>query len=221
MRKRPYWVCIAIGVLLPGPCPAATTDASAPDQQVVTLLSKLRQQVIADPTNDNAMETWIQVILATAHPSPATTKALDDFVQSVHHDAKAKPSSETAMVSLTIFANLAVAILHAPTDNEHPVIQPDPPQPVSAAAAAYVSRGDAMLAIRDISAARKFYDYAIQAGDGSAAVAKLAQTYDPDFLHRIGALGLQPDVAKAAALYRQAAALGNVTAQQRLRALLP
>ena len=95
-------------------------------------------------------------------------------------------------------------------------------QPAAAAdpalTAAYLNRGDQMLAIKDISAARGFFDYAARAGNARAA-AKLAQTYDPDFLHRIGVVGLQPDVAKAVTLYRQAAALGDTEAQTRLRVL--
>jgi hypothetical protein len=87
-----------------------------------------------------------------------------------------------------------------------------------AAAAAFASRGDAMLAIKDISAARAFYEYAANAGSARAAVA-LAATYDPAFLSQLGALGPRPNPAMAADWYRKAAALGDRGAVARLRTL--
>ena len=85
-------------------------------------------------------------------------------------------------------------------------------------AALYVSRGDEMMAIKDISAARKFYEYAANAGNARAAMA-LARTHDPAFLTRSGALGLRSDPVLAAAWYRKAAALGDPDAEARLHAL--
>jgi TPR repeat protein len=87
-----------------------------------------------------------------------------------------------------------------------------------AAAAAFASRGDAMLAIKDISAARAFYEYAANAGSARAAVA-LAETYDPAFLNQLGALGPRPNPAMAADWYRKAVALGDRGADARLRTL--
>jgi hypothetical protein len=87
-----------------------------------------------------------------------------------------------------------------------------------AAAAAFASRGDAMLAIKDISAARAFYEYAANAGSARAAMA-LAETYDPAFLNQLGALGPRPSPAIALDWYRKAAALGDRGADDRLRTL--
>jgi hypothetical protein len=85
-------------------------------------------------------------------------------------------------------------------------------------AATYASRGDAMLAIKDISAARKFYEYAASGGSARAAMA-LAGTYDPAVLTQLGAVGVRPDPALAANWYRTAAALGDPDAEVRLHAL--
>ena len=52
----------------------------------------------------------------------------------------------------------------------------------------YAKRGDDMLAIRDISAARKYYEYAANAGSARAAAA-LARTLDPAFMHELGVEG--------------------------------
>ncbi len=82
----------------------------------------------------------------------------------------------------------------------------------------YARRGDEMLAIKDISAARKFYEYAANARGARAATA-LAETYDPAFLTKLGAVGVRPDPALAATWYRRAAALGDPDAEVRLRTL--
>ncbi|WP_420014340.1 hypothetical protein, partial [Teichococcus deserti] len=67
---------------------------------------------------------------------------------------------------------------------------------------------DGMLALRDISAARRLYAYAAEAGSGRAATG-LGRTYDPVFLARIGAEGIRPDPALAARWYQIAARLGE------------
>ena len=87
-----------------------------------------------------------------------------------------------------------------------------------AAAAAFASRGDAMVVLKDISAARKYYEYAANAGNARAALA-LGETYDPAFLSRLGTLGLKPNPTIAADWYRKAAALGDRVASGRLQAL--
>jgi hypothetical protein len=80
----------------------------------------------------------------------------------------------------------------------------------------YASRGDEMLAIKDISAARKFYEYAANVGSARAATA-LAESYDPTFLTQLGAIGIRPDPALAAAWFGKAVALGDSAAEARLR----
>jgi hypothetical protein len=179
--------------------------------------------------------------------TPAEARTTDVASQQSLHSvgvpiAPAKPSSAavTATTTSVTTATLIVSVPRAPGGRpEEPnsaremsasaaageksaqpsasietAIQP----PVTVLTATYVGRGDQMLAIGDVSAARKFYEYAARRGDAAAA-AKLAETYDPDFLRLIGAVGLQPDVEKAAAWYRQAAALGDTPSQARLRAL--
>jgi hypothetical protein len=92
------------------------------------------------------------------------------------------------------------------------------PQEQSRMTAMYASRGDEMLAIKDISAARKFYEHAANGGRARAATA-LAKTYDSAFLTQLGAVGVRPDPALAEAWYRRAAALGDPDAEARLRTL--
>jgi hypothetical protein len=87
----------------------------------------------------------------------------------------------------------------------------------SALAAAYYRHGADMMQVKDISAARKFYEYAANAGHAEAALA-LARTFDPAYLVTFGAVGLRPDPVLAALWYRRAAALGSHDADVWLRA---
>jgi hypothetical protein len=88
----------------------------------------------------------------------------------------------------------------------------------AAAVAAALSRGDAALAMKNVAAARSLYEYAANAGNARAAAA-LAETYDPIFLNRLGAIGPRPDPGLAAEWYRKAAALGDRSAAARLQTL--
>jgi TPR repeat protein len=96
---------------------------------------------------------------------------------------------------------------------------PAPPNRADRAAAEfYRKRGDEMLANRDISAARKFYEFAANAGSGRAARA-LARTLDPDVLSQLGVVGAKPDPDLARFWYGRAASLGEPEADTKLQAL--
>ena len=113
-----------------------------------------------------------------------------------------------------------------PAGKTEPVLAAQPVRPATAASPSpeqsmaefYTKRGDEMLAIKDISAARKFYEYAANAGSASAAMA-IARTYDPAFLGQLQVVGLRPDPELTATWYRKAAALGDPNAAAWLYAL--
>lgn len=121
----------------------------------------------------------------------------------------AAPSVQTA---------LAVAPPLATPPAPPPAPRTPPQQDQAVAAALYSARGDQMLAIKDISAARRFYEYAANAGSARAAML-LAKTYDPGFLDELGVVGLRPDPAMATAWYRKAMELGDHDAEASLRRL--
>ncbi len=83
-----------------------------------------------------------------------------------------------------------------------------------------LTRGDAMLALGDISAARLLYERAASLGSARAATS-LGKTYDPDFLATIRASGIIPNRDTAAAWYRKAAALGDADGADRQARSLP
>ena len=102
-----------------------------------------------------------------------------------------------------------------------PAASPVPRAPTAqdlAVAAQFASRGDQLMALKDVSAARRFYEFAANAGNAHAAAA-LAKTFDPGFFRQAGVIGLRPDPALAATWYRKAAALGDREAGARLQAM--
>jgi hypothetical protein len=94
----------------------------------------------------------------------------------------------------------------------HPVTAEEP---ASSMAEIFASRGDAMLAIKDISAARKFYTFAAAAGSSRAAMA-LGRTYDPNYAATLDIIGLKPDAKIAEEWYRKAAAMGDAQAKSQV-----
>jgi TPR repeat protein len=122
------------------------------------------------------------------------------------------PNATRSMAAAAGGPTLDVAVTTSPPTMDTPAV------PAQLTADEYVRRGDDMLAIKDISAARKYYEYAANAGSARAAAA-LARTLDPAFITLLGAVGLKSDPTLAAAWYRKAASLGDRDAEARLRAL--
>jgi hypothetical protein len=84
---------------------------------------------------------------------------------------------------------------------------------------AMLERAQTMLTAGDIVAARLVLDYLVSHRHMSEAVAGLAKSYDPTFLQQQKVLGVSGDPAKAAALYRQAAEMGDGEAKRMLTAI--
>lgn len=152
---------------------------------------------------------------ATPPQLPSAERAPPTDVRTIDTTAQPPPRGDST-------TSIALILAAAPTSVAPPALAETTTQSTvvvdPSLVATYLERGDKMMAIKDISAARKFYEFAARAGNASGA-AKLARTYDPDVLHRLGVMGLQPDVAKAIELYREAAALGDTDAQERGRVL--
>jgi hypothetical protein len=104
-----------------------------------------------------------------------------------------------------------------------PVVKPATPEPAihkldPDAIASLLKRADALIASGDIAAARLVLRRATDAGDAHAAM-KLAETYDPTFLAKLGVHGFVPDLAMARTWYEKARAFGSAEAPQRLETL--
>jgi hypothetical protein len=80
------------------------------------------------------------------------------------------------------------------------------------------AKGVEQLQRGNVNAARKFFEYAAEAGYAQSAVA-LAGTYDPDELAKLRVVGLTPDIDAARKWYEKARELGAAEASERLRRL--
>jgi len=81
-----------------------------------------------------------------------------------------------------------------------------------------VARAEELLGKGDVSGARLLLERALASGHARAAFL-LAETFDPNALSRLGALGLRGDAGKAREFYARAQALGLAQAGERLEAL--
>ncbi|MGH6770869.1 MAG: hypothetical protein ACRECO_17815 [Xanthobacteraceae bacterium] len=79
-------------------------------------------------------------------------------------------------------------------------------------------RGQELLKLGDIAAARLMLRRAAEAGNASAAFA-LGSTYDPVVLREFGVMGFAPDAAQARTWYQRATALGSTDAAGRMERL--
>ena len=79
-------------------------------------------------------------------------------------------------------------------------------------------RGQDMLKVGDILAARLLLRRAAEAGNSEAAF-KLASTFDPIVLRDVGIIGVAPDVTQALSWYETASALGSEEARHSIERL--
>jgi hypothetical protein len=84
--------------------------------------------------------------------------------------------------------------------------------------ASLLARGDTLLSIGDVASARLFYEHAVDAGGGLAAI-RLGETFDPPFLDRVRLRGVRGDPVAALFWYRRARDLGASEAEVLLKAL--
>jgi len=84
--------------------------------------------------------------------------------------------------------------------------------------AALLARGDTLLSIGDVASARLFYERAVDAGGGLAAI-RLGETFDPLFLDRVRLRGVRGDPTAALFWYRRARDLGASDAEVLVKAL--
>ena len=127
--------------------------------------------------------------------------------------------------------NRSPAIVAPPASSTPPAPQPAPraallavhrPPQISAEdkarAETIVARGETYLANGSIEAAREFFERAAKIGLARAAL-RLAATYDPAELKRLGVQGVEPDHAKARNWYERAKELGATEAEGQLARL--
>ena len=161
----------------------------------------------------------------SAEAPPATAAALPEVQPQAGSEAMPQAERPVETVALPPAAEPIVPEASTPTVIEAAPAPAPPPAGETAAVPlpsettqALIRRGDQLLGVGDIVAARFAYERAAEDGNRVAAIG-VAKTYDPIFLAQIGVRGLRGDPARAALWYRLAAAAGDREAQQRLRRL--
>ena len=94
----------------------------------------------------------------------------------------------------------------------------DPPASAPKAEDRLLVRADELLRKGDVSGARLLLERSLASGNARAAFL-LAETFDPNILSRLGAMGIRGDVAKAREFYAHARARGVPQAGERMEAL--
>ncbi len=81
-----------------------------------------------------------------------------------------------------------------------------------------IAHGNKMVGVGYFPGARAYFGRAAEAGSGDAALA-MGETYDPDFIAKMGAQGIKPEPDQAIAWYERAKALGAAGAADKIAAL--
>ena len=147
-----------------------------------------------------ALVAWALVSLAGVGQRSGTA---------VPHD----PASGTAHPAAA--ATAAVPASSSPTVSQSENITSRPDEEETST---LIKLGQDFIRNGDFPSARLLLGRAAKAGSAAAALS-LGETFDPLLIRRLGAIGVQPDVAKAREWYQLAAQLGSNTASKHLAKL--
>ena len=200
----------------PDPTPA-TPAVSAPPAQPPATSSTMAATTA--PAEAKPPEPEVRPAPAQPDPTPATP-----VVTAPPAQPGAAPPKEAPAMPVPAPVVTAMVVPTQPLPRPAPpigdvVAKPATARPLDAGMLdLLLKRGDAMLALGDLAAARLLYERAAAAGDSRGAIG-VGRTYDPKVLLQIGARGIQADPDRAAAWYHKAQDLGDTTAAAQLRQL--
>jgi hypothetical protein len=172
-----------------GEKPAATVHRDAAEKADATIVP-----VKPMPTESSA-------------PPARQVAALPPAQEAVTRIAPVAPTTSPAAEEAALPAKSEPDAMPAP-----PVAKAVVPSP---AAELFLQRGDQLLSQGDIIPARQFFERAAEGGD-ARAVYRMAKSYDPVYLRRIGVRGVAGDPAKAKAWYEKAIIAGSSEAEMAL-----
>jgi hypothetical protein len=202
---------------------ARSADA---DSRIIALLNGIEERLgDKSPSPDLMSDVMTKLITVDDlyDDSSANGKTLIvTFPQRLSADAE-KASEPRLSINYSVFASVAEGYLKK---REEPpqvpsLTSPPPADPKRLETQrVLMARGDAMLAQKNISAARLLFERAAEAGVGAAAF-RLGNTYDPEYLTSHTLIGIKPDPVQAKLWYQKAAALGEPQAIERLKKYAP
>jgi hypothetical protein len=202
-------------LLMPTGGGTISSSANRAGPEVTSLLTPVGKDVQRTFLQASARENGNPAQSSVALPAPAETPTMDrkDEVPLLDGIVVSKAPTDTS-------AEPADALLPAPNSPAEPALAPPTPGLSNTEMAELLDHGDALLRNGDVASARLFYERAAGAGagDGRAAL-RLAATFDPEFLGRLGLGKLQANPAEARSWYSRARDLGAVEAKRRLNSL--
>ncbi len=182
------------------PAAASTDDKPAPSQ------GGQSQAVIQMPPGKPAAVPPPDEPPVAAEPPPEPEKPA----------AAEKPAKLPKLASLNAEPDVAMA-KPAPAPTAKPAPAPAA-EPSGGDDDDLIARGDELLSLGDIVAARQLYEFAFDRGQMQAAVA-LGRTYDPVTFEKLKVRGLTPNPQTALAWYKKAEKAGVKGAQADIEAL--
>lgn len=222
---------------------SAQTAGFAADSQIKLLLNRL--ETLLGQQQANSSET-VAVLISVADLLPTASEVGQQMMREFppHLRARAKELRDGGLLTQSIeyeaFAEVAAVYTKSQEQPDElingkkgiaaqaPNPEPVPKAPVSqhpdttilpaAVERTLLERGEAMLQQKNVAAARMLFERAANAGVGTAAL-KLANTYDPSFIAEHNLIGIKGDQQKAEAWYGRASALGEKSAEGRLKSL--
>ncbi len=220
---------------VPEPVPAQDTPVAEaqPSADVAVPVPVTAPVVVAVPvTAPVAVVVPVRAPVAVDAPVRAPQPA--DGAMSAA-DAAAMAANIASPAGTAVAAAVAMGLDVPPADSAAAVVTPapvavTPPVPVAVPApvdpapvptgimAVLIGRGDSLLAIGDVTAARLMYRRAADA-QSVAGIVAMGMTFDPKVLAEIGVQGLGADRQQAAMWYQRAAGLGSLEAVRLLRHL--
>jgi hypothetical protein len=194
--------------------PGAMVELLNEGPAVAALASSAPPPAVSSPTptvSELALASVARRLLERRHPPESVDISLvprSDTVAST--DAPATPVAPAIPAPAAEGPQPPVALHASPASSARSL--PNQPSPQS-----LLERGDRMMALSDVSAARLLYGRAAALGSSRAAVS-MGRSFDPIVLSMIRAR-IPPDPAAAAEWYRRAAALGSTEATAMLARL--
>jgi len=143
------------------------------------------------------------------HPEPVSATLIPEHPTRAANDA----SSTDGKASLQPMPPIAALETAATTTEPSP--PPAETRPSIEEITALVAQGDRFVVAGDISSARLFYERAVAAGDGRAAL-RMGATFDPGFLDQTNFGNTFRDPQQAVFWYRRARDLGEAEAARRV-----
>jgi TPR repeat protein len=183
----------------PGPAESQAADAAPARSTDAPSTADTRPSL---PRSD----VWSAGQAGSVHPIPQ--------IDPGHSTKSREQSSATIRSDAPALNQLAAVVGAAPNGLPATTGSPSAGAVLSAdLVAILLRRGDALLALGDVTSARRLYRRAAAGGDGRGATGA-GKTYDPQFLLAMGARGIRADPVAAATWYRRAIELGDQSAAE-------